>query len=205
MENGNFEPVKENIGRIKLFVGPGLKLKVDVSGCDTIRLEGGVEGTVKAKRLSMSESGEFLGTAEAESAEVGGSFEGTLTVSGLLRVGKTGRVSGKLRYAEIEIERSGRISGDISAVEAEPAHSHSEAELASSHSNESDLDSDTASVNQIPELIAEALHLEQVRHIEQIRHNSDRARNRHSWFDEEAETKEAKARKGFFGLRRTMS
>ena len=38
MENGNFEPVKENIGRNQLFVGPGLKLKVDVSECDTLRL-----------------------------------------------------------------------------------------------------------------------------------------------------------------------
>ena len=199
MENGNFEPVKENIGRNQLFVGPGLKLKVDVSECDTLRLEGEVEGTLKAKRLSMSESGRFLGTAEVESAEVEGSFEGTLTVSGLLRVGKTGRVSGKLRYAEIEIERNGRISGDISTVEAELASFRSAAELASSHSNESDLDSDTTSVNQIPELIAEALL------IEQIRHNSDPARNQHSRPDEEADTKEVKARKGFFSLVRGSS
>jgi cytoskeletal protein CcmA (bactofilin family) len=185
MENSNFEPVKENIGKSQLFVESGLKVKVNVSECDTLRFEGDVEGSVKAKRLFMSESGRFLGTAEVESAEVEGLFEGTLTVSGLLRVGKTGRVSGKLRYAEIQIERNGQISGDISTVEAEPA---------SSHSNESDLDSDTTSVNQISELIAKALQMEQ------IRHNSDRARNQHSWSDEEADTKEVKARKGFFGL-----
>src|ERR1022692_4117606 len=128
MENSNFEPVKENIGKSQLFVESGLKVKVNVSECDTLRFEGDVEGSVKAKRLFMSESGRFLGTAEVESAEVEGLFEGTLTVSGLLRVGKTGRVSGKLRYAEIQIERNGQISGDISTVEAEPA----------SHSNESD-------------------------------------------------------------------
>ena len=185
MENSNFEPVKENIGKRQLFVESGLKVKVNVSECDTLRFEGDVEGSVKAKRLFMSESGRFLGTAEVESAEVDGLFEGTLTVSGLLRVGKTGRVSGKLRYAEIQIERNGQISGDISTVEAEPA---------SSHSNESDLDSDRTSVNQISELIAKALQMEQ------IRHNSDRARNQHSSSDEEADTTEVKARKGFIGL-----
>jgi len=185
MENGNFEPVKENIGKSQLFMESGLKVKVDVNECDTLRFEGHVEGSVKAKRLFISESGRFLGTAEVESTEVDGLFEGTLTVSGLLRVGKTGRVSGKLRYAEIQIERDGRISGDISTVEAEPA---------SSHSNESDLDSGITSVNQISELIAKALQMEQ------IRHHSDRARNQHSSSDEEADTKEVKARKGFIGL-----
>jgi cytoskeletal protein CcmA (bactofilin family) len=185
MENSHFELVKENVGKSQLFVESGLKVKVEVSECDTLRFEGDVEGIVKAKRLFISESGKFRGTAEVESAEVEGLFEGTLTVSRLLRVGKTGRVSAKLRYAEIQIERNGRISGDISTVEAEPA---------SSHSNEFDLESDTTSVNQISELIAKALQMEQ------IRHNSDRARNQHSWSDKEADTKEVKARKGFFGL-----
>jgi cytoskeletal protein CcmA (bactofilin family) len=197
MENSNFELVKENIGKNQLFVGPGLKVKVEVSECDTLRLEGDVAGIVKAKRLSMSESGKFQGAAEVESAEVDGSFEGTLTVSGLLRVGKTGRVFGKLRYAEIEIERNGRISGDISTVEAGLASSHSnksdEAGLASSPSHMPDLDSDATSINQVPDPIAEALRITQHRLI------SDHAQKQ-SWSEVEAATEEVKARKGFFGL-----
>ena len=180
------------------FVGPGLKVKVDVSECDILRLEGDVAGTVKAKQLSMSESGKFLGTADVESAEIEGSFEGTLTVSGLLRVGKTGRVSGKLRYAEIEIERNGRISGDISTVEAgrvaRPSTKYDEAGLTSPPSNKPDMDSDATSVDQDPESIVEALRITQHRLI------SEPAQTRPSWSEVQAETEDAKPRKSFFGL-----
>ena len=42
-----------------------------------------------------------------------GSFEGNLVVSKRLQIRATGRVSGTIAYGEIEIERGGKISGDL--------------------------------------------------------------------------------------------
>src|SRR3546814_9951976 len=44
-------------------------------------------------------------------------FEGELTVTGLLAVLPTGRVSGKIRYAEIELSRGARLSGDVDMLD----------------------------------------------------------------------------------------
>ena len=118
-EHTNYNAPKEQSRKDELFVGSGLKLKLEVSTCDTFRLEGEAEGKVKAIQMLMSETGNFSGDVEVENATVDGSFDGSLTVSGLLRVGKTGRINGKLRYKEIEIERNGQVRGDIDTVESD--------------------------------------------------------------------------------------
>src|ERR1700722_755307 len=115
--NTNFDEAKENGRRDELFVGPALKLKLEVSVCDTFNLEGDVEGKVKAKRIVMSATGKFAGDAQVESARIDGSIDGSLTVLGLLQVGQTGRINGTLRYKEIEVERNGQLRGNIDTVD----------------------------------------------------------------------------------------
>ena len=61
------------------------------------------------------ESGVLKGTVEIGSIEVRGLFEGTLNVSGRLLIRSTGRVVGKVRYGQIEIEIGGQISGELEA------------------------------------------------------------------------------------------
>ena len=56
----------------------------------------------------------FNGESTTEEADVQGSFEGNLVVGKRLIVRATGRVSGKITYGEVEIERGGRICGEIS-------------------------------------------------------------------------------------------
>ena len=68
--------------------------------------------------LDIAESGLFKGSTSIEEAEVSGRFEGTLTVRKRLLIKTTGRVSGTIRYGQIEIECGGQISGDIQALPA---------------------------------------------------------------------------------------
>src|SRR3546814_1685467 len=49
--------------------------------------------------------------------EISGTFEGDLTVTDLLVVQPTGRVSGRIRYAEMELSRGARVSGDIDVLD----------------------------------------------------------------------------------------
>ena len=58
-----------------------------------------------------------------EEAEIQGRFEGNLVVRMRLLIKASGRVSGTIRYGQIEIECGGQISGD---VQPQPAAEHGE-------------------------------------------------------------------------------
>lgn len=95
-----------------LVAGAGVTLKGNMQ-CDMLRVEGSIEGDVRARKLVISSGGTLMGTAEIEDAEIEGVFEGTLIVSGHLVVRSTGRLAGKFQYGEIEIERGGAITGEL--------------------------------------------------------------------------------------------
>lgn len=96
-----------------LHAGPGVALKGEIMGCDTLRVEGSVEGNAVARQLVICPGGSFLGTADIQEAEIEGKFEGTLNVSGRLFLRSTGRIAGTLSYGQIEVERGGEIVGDV--------------------------------------------------------------------------------------------
>jgi len=96
-----------------LHAGAGVKLKGDITGCDTLRVEGIVDGNATARQLILCPGGSFLGTAEIEEAEIEGDFDGTLNVHGRLFLRSNGRITGTLSYGQIEIERGGEIAGQI--------------------------------------------------------------------------------------------
>ncbi|MBM3572288.1 MAG: polymer-forming cytoskeletal protein [Alphaproteobacteria bacterium] len=100
----------------KLIVGRNIHLKGEITRCEILVVEGRVEASIEGKMVEIAESGIFNGTAEVESAEISGRFEGKLTAKKRLRILSTGRVHGTIRYGQIEIESGGEISGDIEVV-----------------------------------------------------------------------------------------
>ena len=100
-------------GAANLHAGPGVKLKGEITGCDTIKVEGTIEGDVAARKLVLCPGGSFIGTAEVDEAEIEGMFEGTLTVRGRLMLRSSGRIDGTVDYGQIEIDRGGEIAGQI--------------------------------------------------------------------------------------------
>lgn len=100
----------------RMTVGREIKLKGEISNCDALVVEGDVEATLEGKLLEVAVGGTFNGTATVEAAEINGEFDGTLTISGLLRIHGTGRVSGKVRYGKIEVQSGGEVSGDIASA-----------------------------------------------------------------------------------------
>jgi cytoskeletal protein CcmA (bactofilin family) len=98
-----------------LIIGPGVSVKGEITSCNRLI----VEGTIEAKladcpNVIIKEGGVFNGESTTEDADVHGSFDGNLVVRGRLLLRATGRVSGKIAYGEIEIERGGKICGEIS-------------------------------------------------------------------------------------------
>ena len=103
----------------KLTIGTGIRLKGDISDCDSLLVEGKIEASVKADKVEIKEGGTIVGDAEIGIADISGRFEGSLTVTGHLIVRSTGRVSGRIRYQAIMVEAGGEISGDIQAKSPE--------------------------------------------------------------------------------------
>lgn len=97
-----------------LVVGRDIVLTGEIETCEKLIVEGRVEGEITDTRhLEIAESGRFKGRAEVEVCVVAGACEGDITVAGLLTVRPKGRIKGKLRYAEIELQRGGRLSGEV--------------------------------------------------------------------------------------------
>ncbi len=102
------------VPRHTLVVGRDIVLTGEIEACEKLIVEGRVEGEITGTRhLEIAESGRFKGRAEVDECVVAGACEGEITVAGLLIVRPKGRIKGKLRYAEIEMQRGGRLSGEV--------------------------------------------------------------------------------------------
>ena len=118
-----------------LVVGRDIVLTGEIETCEKLIVEGRVEGEITETRyLEITESGRFKGRAEVEECVVAGACEGEITVAGLLVVRPKGRIKGRVRYAEIEMQRGGRLSGEVEilTVRAVPAPGPAQADMPAS-------------------------------------------------------------------------
>jgi len=110
----------------QLIVGREISLSGEINSCDRLIVEGSVEANLtNCRDVDIADSGLFKGSASIDEAEIRGRFEGTLTVKKRLFIRATGKVTGSIRYGQIEIEAGGQISGDIQAVATEGAETPS--------------------------------------------------------------------------------
>jgi cytoskeletal protein CcmA (bactofilin family) len=100
-----------------LTVGPNIKLKsAEISDCDTLVVEGHVDGTVSSLAIQIAQTGTLNGTATIDNAEIRGEFKGELTVRKRLMICSTGKVTGKISYGKLVIEEGGELIGDVQAM-----------------------------------------------------------------------------------------
>lgn len=102
-----------------LLIGGGVELKGRIGSCDSLVVEGTIESTIECRSIEVRASGVVTGEATVDSATIMGRFDGNLVVTGCLSIHSGGRISGSVRYGEIEIERGAEISGDVATVASE--------------------------------------------------------------------------------------
>ncbi len=106
----------------KLIVGQDICLSGEITACDTLVVEGAVEASLSDSRvIEVAETGVFKGKVEIEIAEISGQFDGELTARDRLIIHGTGRVSGIIRYRQLEIESGGQIAGTVEVLESTEA------------------------------------------------------------------------------------
>lgn len=112
------EPAKKPDGETKrLTVGRDIILSGEITSCDVLVVEGRVEATLSnSHAIEISSTGHFKGKADIDEADINGSFDGTLSVRNRLLVRATGKVTGTVRYGQLEVERGGEVTGDVQLV-----------------------------------------------------------------------------------------
>jgi cytoskeletal protein CcmA (bactofilin family) len=101
----------------KLIVGRDISLNGEIRTCDTLVVEGRVEAVLQdCKNIEIMGPGEFKGAAEVDVADISGRFDGDLSCRQRLIVRAGGKVLGKIRYGQLEIERGGVLSGEVEVL-----------------------------------------------------------------------------------------
>ena len=97
-----------------MIVGQGISISGEISSCNRLVIEGSLEAKLHdCRQMEIAEHGTFKGNASVEQCEISGQFEGELVVNKRLLIRATGHVSGTITYAQIEIDRGGKLSGTV--------------------------------------------------------------------------------------------
>ena len=96
--------------RRTLIVGNGISFSGELTSCDRLIVEGGIEARLqKCQHVIIGETGIFSGYASTENTDVRGRFEGELFVRKRLLIRSGGQVYGRITYGEIEIDPGGKF------------------------------------------------------------------------------------------------
>lgn len=96
------------------IVGPGMKIVGDCSSDGTIRVEGHVEGSVKAaKSVVVGQKGTVLGDVATQDAIVAGRVEGSIRAESRVELQSSCQVKGNIESRRIKLDEGGRVDGQL--------------------------------------------------------------------------------------------
>jgi cytoskeletal protein CcmA (bactofilin family) len=96
-----------------LIIGQGVVFKGSLSVPNKATVYGTVDGDLTADEIYVGSSGTITGVIKARSIEVEGGLHQSIECSEHLYIRSTGRVSGKLDYSQIQIDRGGEFEGEM--------------------------------------------------------------------------------------------
>lgn len=110
-ERQSTEPPRE--GSISI-IGPGMRVVGDCETDGTLRIEGTVEGTVRAgKAVVVGKEGVVDGDVFTQDAVIGGRINGTILAESRLELQATCLIEGEVRARRIKLDEGGRVNGSI--------------------------------------------------------------------------------------------
>jgi cytoskeletal protein CcmA (bactofilin family) len=96
-----------------LVIGDGVTFKGSISAPGKAIINGVVTGELIADDLLIGQKGKVTGVVKAREIDVHGELNEDINCRSHLLIHSTGKVSGKLEYHEIEIERGGKFKGTM--------------------------------------------------------------------------------------------
>lgn len=100
------------------IIAAGMKVVGDCTTDGTLRVEGTVEGTVKAgKAVVIGKDGLVDGHVHTQDAVVGGRITGSLTAASRLELQATAQVDGEVRARRMQLEEGAVLNGNVTMGE----------------------------------------------------------------------------------------
>ncbi len=96
------------------IIGPGMKVVGDCTSDGTIRVEGSVEGSVRAgKAVVVGKNGFVDGDIVTQDAVVSGRVRGTLTAESRVELQSTCQIEGQVVARRMQLEEGGILNGTV--------------------------------------------------------------------------------------------
>lgn len=109
------QPAHENAISI---IGPGMRIVGDCETEGTIRVEGVVQGTVRAaKAVVVGKDGAVQGDVLTQDAVIGGRVVGSVLAESRLELQATCVIEGEIRARRIKLDEGGRVNGTVQTGE----------------------------------------------------------------------------------------
>lgn len=103
-----------DVGDVVSIIGPGMKVVGDCTSDGTIRVEGQVEGSVKAaKSVVIGKEGAVVGDVMTQDAIVAGRVNGSVSADSRVELQATCRIEGDIRSRKIKLDEGGQVDGQL--------------------------------------------------------------------------------------------
>ena len=104
------------------IIGPGMKVVGDCLTDGTVRVEGAVEGSIKAgKAVVIGRQGSVTGDVHTQDAVVSGKVSGTLVAESRLELQATCQIDGEVRTRRMQLEEGAVLNGTVHMSETRRA------------------------------------------------------------------------------------
>ncbi len=96
------------------IIGPGMTIIGDCKTDGTVRIEGSVEGSVKAgKAVVIGKKGSVKGDIVTQDAVISGRVDGKLTAASRLELQATCRIDGEVHTRRMQLEEGAVLNGSV--------------------------------------------------------------------------------------------
>lgn len=111
------------------IIGPGMKITGDCDSDGAVRIEGTVQGNIRAgKAVVVGKEGLVEGDILTQDAVISGRVKGSLRAESRLEVQSTSRLEGEVIAGRMQVEEGALLMGTMKvgkgAIEASPATPH---------------------------------------------------------------------------------
>lgn len=112
-EQRSESPVRE-MSDVVSVVGPGMEIVGNIKCDGTVRVEGQVEGSIRAtKSVVVGKSGRVSGDIETQDVVIAGTVTGTVVGASRVELQDTCRVEGDIRSRRVKLDEGGQVEGRL--------------------------------------------------------------------------------------------
>ena len=108
------ETPARDLNDVVSVIGPGMEIVGDIKCDGTVRVEGRVEGSIKAtKSVVVGKDGTVKGDIETQDVVVAGAVTGTVFGASRVELQETCRVEGDIRSRRVKLDEGGTVEGRL--------------------------------------------------------------------------------------------